>query len=73
MDIYENTEAAIMLNDERLKVFSSKMRSKTSILAFVSFIQCYTRSFSIGNFSQKKIGKKHPVWKLVSKVISIHR
>ena len=67
--IYDNHTANIILNGEKLKAFSSKVRNKIRAPNLTTTIQ-----YSFGNFGHSnQRRKRNPVWKIRSKTLTVCR
>ena len=60
--IYDEPTANIILNGEKLKAFSSKIKNKTKMSTLTTFIQHSFGSPSHGN-QRRKRNKRNPNWK----------
>ena len=68
--IYDKPTANIILNGEKLKAFSPKVRNKTRMPTLTATIQHSFGSFGYSNQS-RKINKRNPDWKRRSKTLSV--
>ena len=70
--IYNKATANIILNDEKLKAFPTKVRNKTRMSTFTTTIQHSFGSFGHSNQSRKR-KKRNPNWKRKSKTLTVCR
>ena len=70
--IYDKPTANIILNGEKLKAFSSKVRNKTRVPTFTITIQHSFGSFGHSNQSRER-NKRNPDWKRRSKTLTVCR
>ena len=69
--IYDKPTANIIINGEKWKAFSPKVRNKTRMPTFTTIIQHSFGSFSHSNQSRKR-NKRNPDWKR-SKTLTVCR
>ena len=70
--IYDKPTANIVLNGEKLKTISSKLRNKTRLSTLTTIIQYSFGSFSHNN-QRRKRNKRNPNWKRRSKAVTVCR
>ena len=70
--IYNKPTANIILNAEKLKSISPKVRNKTRVPTFTTTIQHSFGSFSHSN-QRRKGNKRNPDWKRRSKTLTVCR
>ena len=70
--IYDKPTANIILNGEKLRAFSLKVRNKTRVPTFTTTIQHSFGSSGHSNQSRKR-NKRNPNWKRRSKTLTVCR
>ena len=70
--IYDKPTANIILNGEKLKTISSKIRNKKRLSTLTSIIQHRFGSFTHSN-QRRKRNKRNPNWKRRSKAVTLCR